>query len=60
MTLEIIRDVHDIAGAGVVLCGTPVFADALKDERIKLFFEQVDNRTAIIRKMPDTSTVGRR
>ncbi len=55
VTLEIIRDVHDLAGAAVVLCGTPVFANALKDDRIKLFFEQVDNRTTIIRKLPDTA-----
>ena len=55
VTLEIIRDVHDLAGAGVVLCGTPVFADALKNDRLKLFFEQVDNRTTIIRKLPDTA-----
>ena len=57
-TLEIIRDIHDLTGCSVVLCGTPIFADAFKDKTIEKFMEQFDNRVAINRRLPDAAPWG--
>ena len=52
-TLELIRDMHDLTGCAIVMCGTPIFADSFKDERVSLFFEQIDNRGPLKRRLPD-------
>ena len=57
-TLELIRDVRDLAGCGVVLCGTPVFDDAFRDEKTERFLQQISERAPIRRRLPDTAPWG--
>ena len=53
VTLECIRDLYDASGCGMVLCATKVFTDKMKEERHRLFFEQIDNRGILRRRLPD-------
>ena len=53
VTLELIRTLHDVTGCPVVLCATPVFMTHMEDERLVRFFEQLDNRAAYVRRLPE-------
>lgn len=51
-TLELIREIHDVAGCGVVLCGTDALPDALRDPAMAKFLAQFDNRGVLRRRVP--------
>lgn len=53
VTLELIRELHDVTGCPVVLCATPVFTASMEDERMRVFFEQLDNRAPFQRRLPN-------
>ena len=53
VTLGLIQEIHDESGCSVVLCATPVFREKMLDDRLRLFFEQIDNRGTLPRRLPD-------
>jgi DNA transposition AAA+ family ATPase len=52
-TLDFMRSLHDTTGCGVVLCGTNVFRDQMKDESLKKFLNQFNRRCLLRRQLPD-------
>ena len=53
VTLGLILELHDLTGCPVVICATPAFADKMRDEQFRKFFEQLDNRAPLPRFLPD-------
>lgn len=52
-TMDFIRDLHDQTGAAVVLCGTNVFREQMKDVQIAKFLNQFNRRCIVRRQLPD-------
>ncbi len=52
VTLELIRELHDKTHCPVVICATPVMDDKMRDQKLKTFFEQMDNRSPLPRHLP--------
>ena len=52
VSIELIREIHDLCGCGVVLCGTDVLPDMMADPRFKKFLGQIDNRGVLRRRIP--------
>jgi DNA transposition AAA+ family ATPase len=55
-TIELIREIHDETGCGVVLCGTDVLPDMMQDPRFSKLLGQTDNRGVLKRKVPAAPT----
>lgn len=55
-TIERIREIHDLQGCGVVLCGTHVVHEMMEDQRYKRFLGQTDNRGAFRMNIPKAPT----
>ncbi len=51
-TLDLLIHLYDKTGCGIVLCGTPVFIDTVRDERLARFFEQIANRGVLRLQLP--------
>lgn len=51
-TLEQIREIHDLCGIGIVLCGTNVLPEMMQDERYAKMLGQIGNRGILRRKIP--------
>ncbi len=51
-TLDMLVHLYDETGCGMVLSGTPVFLDTVQDDRLRKWFEQVDNRGVLRLKLP--------
>lgn len=52
ITIELIREIHDESGCGVVLIGTDVLPEMMNDPRFKKFLGQIDNRGVLRRRIP--------
>lgn len=52
-TLDFIRELHDTSGCGLVLCGTNVFRDDMRNEGLKKFLNQFNRRCIARRQLPD-------
>lgn len=52
-TMDFIRALHDNTGCGVVLCGTNVFRDAMRDKALGKFLNQFNRRCLLRRQLPD-------
>lgn len=52
-TMDFIRDLHDQTQCGVVLCGTNVFRDQMKDAALAKFLNQFNRRCIVRRQLPD-------
>jgi DNA transposition AAA+ family ATPase len=52
-TMDFIRDLHDHTQCGVVLCGTNVFRDQMKDQALAKFLNQFNRRCIVRRQLPD-------
>lgn len=55
-TMDFIRDLHDQTGCAVVLCGTNVFREQMKDDKIKQFLNQFNRRCIVRRQLPDKAS----
>jgi DNA transposition AAA+ family ATPase len=56
VTVDRLREIHDLCGCGVVLCGTHVVAEMIEDARFQRFLGQVDNRGALRLNIPKAPT----
>jgi DNA transposition AAA+ family ATPase len=56
VTVERIREIHDLCGCGIVLCGTHVVCDMIEDRRFKRFLGQIDNRGRLRLNIPKAPT----
>lgn len=52
-TLDFIRSLHDNTGCGIVLCGTNVFRDSMRDAGLAKFLNQFNRRCLLRRQLPD-------
>ena len=52
VTLERIREIHDLSGCGVVLCGTDIVPEMINDPKYKKFLGQIGNRGVLRRMIP--------
>jgi DNA transposition AAA+ family ATPase len=52
-TMDFIRDLHDQTGCAVVLCGTNVFREQMKDAQLAKFLNQFNRRCIVRRQLPD-------
>ncbi len=52
-TLDFIRAIHDNTGCGIVLCGTNVFRDTMRDPKLVKFLAQFNRRCLLRRQLPD-------
>lgn len=52
VTVERIREIHDLCQCGLVLCGTHVVCEMIEDKRFKRFLGQIDNRGALRMNIP--------
>lgn len=57
-TMDFIRSLHDTTGCGVVLIGTNVFRDQMRDQSLKKFLNQFNRRCLIRRQLNDVPTRG--
>jgi DNA transposition AAA+ family ATPase len=55
-TIEFIRELHDTARCGVVLCGTPVFDDEMENGRMSNILLQTKRRRLCKLMLPDEPT----
>lgn len=56
VTMETLREIHDLCECGVVLCGTDVLPDMVQDARFAKLLGQTDNRGVLKRKIPAAPT----
>lgn len=54
VTIDFIREIHDLSGCGVVLCGTDVVNDMIDDPKFRKFLGQIGNRGVLRRLIPAT------
>jgi DNA transposition AAA+ family ATPase len=54
--LELIREIHDRTGCGMVLCGTNVARDEIENGQHKLLLEQLDRRGIFTLQLPKYAT----
>ncbi len=59
-TLERLREMFDDTKCGLVLCGTDVIEDSIRDARYKAFLEQIDFRGVLRRRIPNEPTTADR
>jgi len=52
VTIELIRELHDLSRCGVVLCGTDVLPDMINDPRFTKFLGQIGNRGVLRMRIP--------
>ncbi len=52
-TLDFIRALHDQTGCGIVLCGTNIFRDTMRDPKLVKFLNQFNRRCLLRRQLPD-------
>lgn len=55
-TMDFIRDLHDQTGCAVVLCGTNVFREQMKDAQLAKFLNQFNRRCIVRRQLPDKAS----
>lgn len=53
-TVETVREIHDLTGCGVVICGTDVLPDMISNPRFVKLLGQTDNRGVLRRRVPPT------
>lgn len=51
-TIDLLIEMHDQCGCGLVLIGTPTFMEAVQEEKNALFFEQLENRGVLRLQLP--------
>lgn len=51
-TIDLLVEIHDRTGMGVLLMATPTFVEAVQDERNSMFFEQLENRGVLRLQLP--------
>lgn len=56
VTVDRLREIHDLCGCGVVLCGTHVVAEMIEDTRFQRFLGQIGNRGALRLNIPKAPT----
>jgi DNA transposition AAA+ family ATPase len=56
VTLEFLREIHDISGCGMVISSTPVWENAEKNPALGGIIKQLTNRHLITAKMPKKPT----